>query len=87
MLKTVGDLKKAIASVPDDMPLRGQWPNASGSVERFKVAWAQICPWQDSQHKDYVTDELKRNVERDAPPPHSWRKLKQPFFVIDLGDI
>ena len=87
MLKTVGDLKKALKNVPDDMPLAGQWLNMSGSVETFKICWAQICGWRDGQCKDYVTDELKRSIERDVAPPYHWKRLKKSIFVIDLGNI
>jgi|GEM_PF-4733435 len=86
MLKTVGDLKKVIADLPDDMPLRGQWLNAT-IAETFKVEWAQVCTWRDSQVRDYLTDALKGKVEKDSPPPYHWKKLRRPVFVMDFRDM
>ena len=88
MIKTVGELKKALRGIRDDTRVivqsLGDIRIEKGIAVTRKIDRILLCTWRDSVNKDYLTDELKESVEKDCAPPYHWVCLKKPVFVIDL---
>ncbi len=80
-LKTVGELKKALASIPDDTPL---------VIDDHSPGWGIMPPtivthsWQSDSHYGYCTAEEAKNMEKDPSRARPY-KLDRPRCVIQPG--
>lgn len=75
-IRTVGDLKAALASVPDDMPLAKRGPNGGEWVNGF----AEVTPLTLITYGDEKNGKL--TLAADNPLKLSGAKKSPPFLAL-----
>ncbi|OGG73224.1 hypothetical protein A3A38_02420 [Candidatus Kaiserbacteria bacterium RIFCSPLOWO2_01_FULL_53_17] len=83
MIKTVGDLRKALEVLPDHAKLVVQWAGNDKEIRTGPIGRIMVSDWQVVGDGEYITGEIKKEIQESLPGQYDFRRLKKLVVRID----
>ncbi|OGG80282.1 hypothetical protein A3A39_03360 [Candidatus Kaiserbacteria bacterium RIFCSPLOWO2_01_FULL_54_13] len=76
----IGDLKKAIGSLPDDTEVVVEYIGDDGYRDQNPHLWTKICRWRAKRHGRHYWEYF-----RGRGLPEGSERMRRPVFVISAN--